>query len=97
MLLTGRKLVGQGVFQTKVMDTTSTDGITWAGPSPALNPSGSNTNFDYSNLNSPELLQDPGAPTPYKLYYSGNTIDANGNFHTRIGLATSSGGARSTR
>ena len=28
MLLTGRKLVGQGVFQTKVMDTTSTDGIT---------------------------------------------------------------------
>ncbi len=92
MLLTGRKLVGQGVFQTKIMDTTSTDGVTWSGPSPALNPSGSNNNFDYSNLNSPELLQDPGAPTPYKLYYSGNTIDANGNFHTRIGLATSNDG-----
>src|SRR5262245_13994893 len=92
MLLTGRKLVGQGVFQTKVMDTTSADGISWAGPSPALNPSGSNNNFDYSNLNSPEVLQDPGAPTPYKLYYSGNTIDANGNFHTRIGLATSNDG-----
>jgi predicted GH43/DUF377 family glycosyl hydrolase len=93
MLLTGRKLVGQGVFQTKIMDTTSPDGVTWTGPSPALNPSGSNNNFDYSNLNSPELLQDPGAQTPYKLYYSGNTIDANGNFHTRIGLATSSNGS----
>ena len=93
MLLTGRKLVGGGVFQTKIMDTSSTDGITWSGPSPALNPSGSNSNFDYSNLNSPELLQDPGAPTPYKLYYSGNTIDANGNFHTRIGLATSTTGS----
>jgi predicted GH43/DUF377 family glycosyl hydrolase len=92
MLLTGRKVVGGGVFQTKIMDSSSTDGITWAGPSPALNPSGSNTNFDYSNLNSPELLQDPGSPTPYKLYYSGNTIDANGNFHTRVGLATSSSG-----
>ena len=54
MLLTGRKLVGQGVFQTKIMDTTSTDGVTER-PSPALNPSGSNNNFDYSNLNSPEL------------------------------------------
>src|SRR5207247_1639720 len=26
------------------------------------------------------------------LYYSGNTIDANGNFHTHIGLATSANG-----
>ena len=93
MLLTGRKLVGQGVFQTKVMSTTSTDGVTWNGPSPALNPSGSQQNFDYSNLNGPDLLQDPGTPAPFKLYYSGNTIDANGNFHTRIGLATSSNGS----
>src|SRR5439155_1235238 len=92
MLLTGRKLVGGGVFQTKIMGSSSSDGIAWSGPSPALNPSGSSTNFDYSNLNSPELLQDPGAGTPYKLYYSGNTIDANGNFHTRIGLATSNDG-----
>lgn len=93
MLLTGRKLVGGGVFQTKLMNSSSADGVSWSGPSPALNPSGSNTNFDYSNLNSPELLQEPGAPTPYKLYYSGNTIDANGNFHTRIGLATSNNGS----
>ncbi|HEY3051474.1 MAG TPA: hypothetical protein VGJ40_07075 [Gaiellaceae bacterium] len=92
MLLSGRKLVGGGVFQTKIMGTSSPDGIVWSGPSPALNPSGNNNNFDYSNLNGPELLQDPGTPTPYKLYYSGNTIDANGNFHTRIGLATSNDG-----
>ena len=92
MLLTGRKLVGGGVFQTKIMDTSSADGIAWGGPSPAINPSGSNGNFDYSNLNAPEMLQDAGAPSPYKVYYSGNTIDANGNFHTRIGLATSNDG-----
>src|SRR5438034_193907 len=92
MLLTGRKLVGGGVFQTKIMGTTSTDGLVWLGPSPALNPSGTNTNFDFSNLNSPDLLSDPGTASPYKLYYSGNTIDANGNFHTRVGLATSSNG-----
>ena len=92
MLLTGRKIVGGGVFQTKVMMTTSSDGIVWAGPSPALNPSGTNTNFDYSNLNSPDILSDPGSAAPYKLYYSGNTIDANGNFHTRIGLANSTNG-----
>jgi predicted GH43/DUF377 family glycosyl hydrolase len=92
MLLTGRKIVGGGVYQTKVMMTTSSDGIIWGGPSPALNPSGTSSNFDYSNLNSPDILSDPGAATPYKLYYSGNTIDANGNFHTRIGLATSTNG-----
>ena len=93
MLLTGRKLVGQGVFQTKLMSSNSADGVTWSGPSVALNTAGSNQNFDYSNLNSPELFQDPGTPAPYKLYYSGNTIDANGNFHTRVGLATSSNGS----
>ena len=92
MLLTGRKLVGGGVFQTKIMGTTSTDGISWAGPSPALNPSGSASNFDYSNLNSPDVLEDPGTSSPFKLFYSGNTIDANGNFHTRIGLADSNDG-----
>src|SRR5262249_23049801 len=92
MLLTGRKLVGGPLFQTKIMETTSTDGLVWAGPSPALNPSGTNTKFDFSNLNSPDILSDPGTASPYKLYYSGNTIDANGNFHTRIGLATSANG-----
>jgi predicted GH43/DUF377 family glycosyl hydrolase len=92
MLLTGRKIVGGGVYQTKIMETSSTDGLVWGGPSPALNPSGTNTNFDFSNLNSPFVLSDPGTSSPFKLYYSGNTIDANGNFHTRIGLATSNNG-----
>jgi predicted GH43/DUF377 family glycosyl hydrolase len=94
MLLTGRKFVGGGVFQTKIMETTSTDGLVWAGPSPALNPSGTNKNFDFSNLNSPDVLSDPGTADPYKLYYSGNTIDpTTGGFHTRIGLATSTNGS----
>jgi predicted GH43/DUF377 family glycosyl hydrolase len=97
MLLTGRKLVGGGVFQTKIMETTSTDGLVWAGPSPALNPAGTNSKFDFSNLNSPDILLDPATAAPYKLYYSGNTIDANGNFHTRIGLATSSNGTSFNR
>ena len=92
MLLTGRKIVGGGVYQTKIMETTSPDGLVWSGPSPALNPAGTNSKFDYSNLNSPDVLYDPGSASPYKLYYSGNTLDANGNFHTRIGLATSSNG-----
>jgi predicted GH43/DUF377 family glycosyl hydrolase len=92
MLLTGRKLVSGSTFQTKIQAATSSDGITWSAPNPALNPSGTSSNFDYSNLNAPDLLQDPASASPYKLYYSGNTVDANGNFHTRIGLATSSDG-----
>src|SRR5262249_7780031 len=89
MLLTGRKLVGQGTFQTKLMSATSTDGISWTSPSVALNPSPSR--FDASNLNSPDVLQD-STGSPFKLYYSGNSIDADGNFHTRIGMATSNNG-----
>jgi predicted GH43/DUF377 family glycosyl hydrolase len=92
MLLVGRKIVGGGVFATKILQSTSTDGITWTSPSPALNPSGTSTNFDFSNLNAPDVLYDPVAAKPYMAYYSGNTIDNNGNFHTRIGLATSSDG-----
>jgi predicted GH43/DUF377 family glycosyl hydrolase len=93
MLLTGRKLVSGTTMQTKVMDADSSDGITWTAPSPALNPSGTNSKFDFSNLNSPFVLHDPGAgASAFKLYYAGNTLDANGNFHTRIGLATSSNG-----
>src|SRR5215510_16385440 len=64
MLLTGRKIVGGGVFQTKIMGTASPDGLVWAGPSPALNPSGTNTKFDFSNLNSPFVLSDPGTASP---------------------------------
>ena len=93
MLLAGRKLVSGTTFQTKILGTTSSDGISWSGPSPELNPSGTNTNFDFSNLNAPDVLEDPGSADPFKAYYSGNTLDTNGNFHTRIGLATSNNGA----
>ena len=41
------------------MDATSADGIEWTAPSPALNPSGTNSNFDFSNLNAPDVLR-PG-------------------------------------
>jgi predicted GH43/DUF377 family glycosyl hydrolase len=93
MLLTGRKLVSGTTFQTKVMNADSTDGITWSAPSPAVNPSGTNSKFDFSNLNAPFVLSDPSDnQASYKLYYAGNTVDANGNFHTRIGYATSSNG-----
>jgi predicted GH43/DUF377 family glycosyl hydrolase len=89
MLLAGRKLVGGDVFQTKLMDTRSANGVDWDGPSPALNPSGTDSKFDFSNLDSPEVVADGSA---LKLFYSGNTVDANGNFHTRIGLAESPSG-----
>ncbi len=93
MLLTGRKLVSGSTFQTKVMDASSSDGITWTAPSPSVNPAGNSSKFDYSNLDAPHVLHDPGAGSAsYKLYYAGNTIDSSGNFHTRIGYATSSDG-----
>lgn len=93
MLLTGRKLVSGSTFQTKIMSADSSDGIAWSAPSPSVNPSGTNSKFDYSNLNAPFVLADPAdSQDPYKLYYAGNTVDANGNFHTRIGYATSSNG-----
>jgi predicted GH43/DUF377 family glycosyl hydrolase len=93
MLLAGRKIVSGTTFQTKILGSTSSDGISWSGPSPELNPSGTSTNFDFSNLNAPDVLEDPGSADPFKAYYSGNTLDANGNFHTRIGLARSASGA----
>ena len=93
MLLTGRKLVSGSTFQTKIMDATSADGIAWSAPSPAVNPAGTSSKFDYSNLDAPFVLSDPGSgAASYKLWYAGNTLDANGNFHTRIGYATSADG-----
>ncbi|MGK2878594.1 MAG: hypothetical protein ACSLFF_08475 [Solirubrobacterales bacterium] len=89
MLLAGRKIVSGDEYQTKILGTASSDGISWSGPSPAINPSGTNSNFDYSNLDGPDVMKDGST---YKAYYAGNTIDANGNFHTRIGHATSNNG-----
>ncbi len=93
MLLTGRKVVSGDTYQTKILDSSSSDGISWSGPSPSINPSGSSANFDYSNLDGPDVLEDPGTAAPYKAWYAGNTIDSNGNFHTRIGYATSNNGS----
>lgn len=94
MLLVGRKLTSgtflDGDFETKVMDSSSSDGINWAGPSPSLNPQ--NGTFAASNLDGPDVLTDTGASPPYKAWYAGNSVDANGNFHSRIGYATSSNG-----
>lgn len=93
MLLTGRKIVSGSEFQTKVMNAASSDGITWTAPSPSVNPAGNSSKFDYSNLDAPFVLSDPGAGSAsFKLWYAGNTVDATGNFHTRIGYATSSDG-----
>lgn len=93
MLFSGRKFVGGGVYQTKLLSSTSSDGITWSGGSPAVNPSGASSNFDFSNLEAPTILDEGVAGTErYKLYYVGNTLDGNGNGHDRIGLATSGNG-----
>lgn len=95
MLLVGRKLTSgtylDGDFETKVMDSSSSDGINWAGPSPSLNPQ--NGTFAASNLDGPDVLADTGATPAYKAWYTGNSVDANGNFHSRIGYATSGNGS----
>lgn len=90
MLLVGRKIVGGTTFQTKILGASSSDGIAWSGPSPSINPSGSNANFDFSNLDGPTVLAEPSGG--FIAWYAGNTLDANGNSHTRIGLANSSNG-----
>jgi predicted GH43/DUF377 family glycosyl hydrolase len=94
MLLAGRKNLGTAtapVFQTRVMRASSSDGIDWSAPSPEINPQSSR--FYSSNLNAPFVVTPPaGTSDPYRMYFSGNSIDANGNFHTRIGIATSANG-----
>jgi predicted GH43/DUF377 family glycosyl hydrolase len=95
MILSGLKITGS-TGQTKLINASSDDGIAWTIGSIALNQAGTSTKFDFSNLNSPFVLQDPdaaGNSEDFKLYYSGNTIDpVTGGFHTRIGLATSGNG-----
>ena len=101
MILTGRKISGGGggscpsTFQTKLINASSNDGISWTIGSNALNPGGTVSKFDCSNVDAGDVVLDAGAPAAeqQKLYYSGNTVDANGNAHDQIGLAMSSGGA----
>ena len=92
MLFTGRKIVSGTTFQTKVISGGSDDGINWSSFSIGLNSSGSESNFDYSNLDSPFVLHDPGTANAYKAYYAGNTLD-DGHGHDRIGLAVSKNGS----
>jgi predicted GH43/DUF377 family glycosyl hydrolase len=89
MVLAGRKFVSGTTYQTKLINASSSDGISWNPGSIALNQGGTSSKFDFSNLNSPYVLPDGSG---FKLWYSGNSIDANGNFHTRIGHATSTNG-----
>lgn len=87
-----------GSSQTKLVGATSSDGITWSGFGTALPLAGGSTRFDTSNLSSPTLLDEGVAGGErYKLYYSGNSVDANGNAHWRIGLATGSNGTSFNR
>lgn len=93
MLFSGRKFVSGDEYQTKILSSDSPDGINWSGGSPAINPSGNISNFDFSNLEAPTVFDEGVAGSEqYKLYYVGNTLDANGNGHDRIGLATSQNG-----
>jgi predicted GH43/DUF377 family glycosyl hydrolase len=98
MVFTGRKTVSQSPpqFQTKLINATSSDGISWNVGSIALNTF--NNGFDSQNLNAPFVLADPtDNSAKYKLYYSGNAVDAEGNLHERIGLATGSNGTSFNR
>jgi predicted GH43/DUF377 family glycosyl hydrolase len=94
MLFSGRKFVSGSSYQTKIQSSSSSDGISWGAVGVGLNPAGNNTKFDFSNLEAPMIFDEGVAGAEqYKLYYVGNTLDANGNGHDRIGLATSSNGA----
>jgi predicted GH43/DUF377 family glycosyl hydrolase len=94
LLFSGRKFVSGTVYQTKIQSSTSSDGINWGSIGVGLNPAGSASNFDNSNLEAPTVFEEGVAGAErYKLYYAGNTLDANQNGHDRIGLATSSNGS----
>ncbi len=92
MVFSGRKFVSGVEYQTKIQSASSSDGITWGNFGIGLNPFGNDTKFDHSNLEAPTVFDEGAAPEQYKLYYVGNTLDANGNGHDRIGLATSQNG-----
>ena len=92
MLFAGRKLVSGTTFQTKVLAASSRDGI--AGPAPAR--AQPVRDEHQLRLLEPRLALRPRGPRcrdPFKSYYSGNTMDANGNGHNRIGLGESNNGA----
>ena len=85
MLMGGQYDAG-GELKTRLVESTSGDGVDWTAPDPALNPQPNATAFDSADLNSPEILEDSGSPA-YRLYYSGTSLSAVGVAHTKIGLS----------
>ena len=87
-MLTGRKLVGGGVFQTKVMGSSSADGVSWSG---RVRPE--SLRFEHElRLLEPQLARAaPGLAALHKLYYSKRSTPTTTS--TRIGLATSNNGS----
>jgi len=99
MLFTGNKIVAGGQIQAKLINASSSDGVTWTAGSIAVNPGNQTAgDFDGFNLSQPDVLPDPAdATNPYKLWYVGNNPDANGNYHDRIGYAVSANGSKWTK
>ena len=88
MVFTGNKIVAGGDIQSKLINASSADGLTWAAGNIAFSAAGGDTAFDGYNVSQPAILHDPAdAAHPYKMWYVGNNPDSNGNFHDRIGLA----------
>ena len=94
MLLTGRKLVSGSTFQTKVMDASSCGRHQLERAEPVASTRRATARSSTTRTSTRRTCSpDPGSGSAsYKLYYAGNTLDASGNFHTRIGYATSSDG-----
>ena len=88
MIFTGNKIVAGTDIQSKLINASSDDGLTWSAGNIAFSAAGGDTAFDGYNVSQPAVLSDlADAAHPYKMWYVGNNPDANGNFHDRIGLA----------
>jgi len=61
MLFSGRKFVSGTTYQTKIQSSSSSDGINWGSVGVGLNPAGSASNFDNSNLEAPTILDEGAA------------------------------------
>lgn len=89
MLFVGQKA---GTGETKIISASSPDGIAWTTGNVSLNTQ--NGSFHASNFDSPAVFDEGSAGAErFKLYYSGNSIDAKGNFHVRVGLSITSSGS----
>ena len=92
MLLTGRKLVGGTSSRRKSWaqaPRTESRGRAEPRSAPPVRTRTSTTRTSTR----PSCASGSRRADSYKLYYSGNTVDANSSFHTRVGLATSNNGS----